>query len=135
MESELGHRDVRADLGDQRLEDGISLDPPEGNRQMSEHDEFRQEMAIPETFRLELPAGHPGNRPFSALLVALESVQTQIQVSIPDLRRVRAGESLDLDEVSALLARLNLLGAALHESCVHASGIHSALHECLHPEQ
>lgn len=101
---------------------------------MLEHDEHEKAMASPEAFRLELPQGHPGHRPFSALLIALGSVEVILAETKPDLLKVRAGESLAVDAVSLLLSRLNLLGASLEEALHGTRVLHAALHEVMHPE-
>lgn len=101
---------------------------------MHERDEHEKAMATPETFRLELPQGHPGHRPFAALLIALDSVKVILAEAEPDLLKVRAGDALDVNAVAMLLSRLNLLGASLHEALHGTRVLHAALHEVMHPE-
>lgn len=79
---------------------------------MSERDELVGRMDRPELFRLELPPGHPGQRPFAIFGASLDQVASDMEKLKPLLARVRAGEPLTVDEVSQLATFLGALSSS-----------------------
>lgn len=100
---------------------------------MNEREEHESHMKTPETFHLELPPGHPGLRPFSALLAGIGETQRILVDLEPTLRRIRNNEALGVDEVAVLMVQINALGAnSIHIlSCLQP--LQAGLHDCFTP--
>ena len=83
---------------------------------MNEHEELRASLKEPERFCLELPLGHPGQRPFSVFEAVSEELQKDLRAVSPTISKVRAGDPLNTAEVGSLLSQL----VAIRAKCVVA---------------
>ncbi len=101
---------------------------------MSELDEHQEALNQREEFRLELPPGHPGIRPFSALLAGLEEVGDATEMVEPVLEKIQKGEVLYVEDVAKLLANISRLGAALSNALQCLAPLHGALQNNMTPE-
>lgn len=94
---------------------------------MNEREEHQADMKLPEKMLLELPPGHPGRRPFTALDSALRGVKEAEAAARPWLEQILAGTPMTAEDVGEILQRTAALGAAVHHCLDCAAPLHAAL--------